>query len=251
MNDQLPIFVFNGWAAESAIWAGTTFRRERIFDYVEQMDGIPEKSLAGVDEFVLVGFSMGSTTALRMLLRFPEKVRGLVLVSATPRMMADDGWPGFSERRLSAFLAGTEMVFADNPSPMYRRDNLERGLDCLRSTDLRQDLEHSFGGRIDATAFPVEVLQSERDGIVRPHNAQYFKAIFPQAEVTMIPGNDHNLPVCASALIDRSVFRVVNAVLRRTGLLDQLVDSVSKGGNFLLNVSPTDRTSNCRSLKSS
>ena len=79
--------VFNGWAAGPETWRLCTFPHDWVFDYVEQLDGLPEKMMAEFDEAVLVGFSMGGSTALRMLLKYPEKVRGLVLVSATPRMM--------------------------------------------------------------------------------------------------------------------------------------------------------------------
>ncbi len=203
--------VFNGWAAGPEVWDLTSFHRDWTFDYVEQMDGVPERVLADFDEFVLVGFSMGSTMALKMLLKFPERVRGLVLVSATPRMMSDVDWPGFTERRIAAFLQGTQMIYAGNPSPMYRTDNLERGLDFLRNTDLRRELEERFAGK--EVGFPVEVLHSERDGIVRPNNALYFKSLFPQAKVTMVPGNEHVLPIHAHDLVNKAVDRVSNFMI--------------------------------------
>ena len=84
--------VFNGWAAGPETWALCTFPHDWVFDYVEQLDGLPEKVMEESDEVVLVGFSMGGSTALRMFLQYPEKVKGLVLVSATPRMMEDENW---------------------------------------------------------------------------------------------------------------------------------------------------------------
>ena len=207
----MKCLVFNGWAAGPETWALCTFPHDWVFDYVEQLDGLPEKVMEESDEVVLVGFSMGGSTALRMWLKWPEKIKGMVLVSATPRMMEDEGWKGMSERRLAALRMGTKMMFRDDPSPMYAEGNMERGLEYLRNTDLREELlargRETGDGRLET---PVWIFQSERDGIVRPNNAEFLKRVFPQAEVTMVPGNEHVLPITVPELIDKAV----NAVMQ-------------------------------------
>ena len=136
----MKVLVFNGWAAGPETWALCAFPHDWVFDYVEQLDGLPETVMEESDEVVLVGFSMGGSTALRMWLKWPEKVKGMVLVSATPRMMEGENWKGMSERRLAALRLGTQMMFKDDPSPMYDERNMERGLDYLKTTDLRLQL---------------------------------------------------------------------------------------------------------------
>ena len=214
--------VFNGWAAGPETWRLCEFPHDWVFDYVEQLDGLPEKVMEESEEVVLVGFSMGGSTALRMLLKYPEKVKGLVLISTTPCMMEerrDQGsgirdqvlWKGMSERRLAALHLGTQMMFKDDPSPMYREDNMQRGLDYLRNTDLRDSLL-SFRrgrGRSPSAPLPVRIFQSERDGIVRVTNVAFLKQVFPQAKVTMVPGNEHVLPVTVPELIDEAVFEIM------------------------------------------
>ena len=219
----MKVLVFNGWAAGPETWALCEFPRDWTFDYVEQLDGLPEKVMEDSDEVVLVGFSMGGSTALRMWLRWPEKVKGLVLVSATPRMMEErgtgngeqgtgcGGWKGMSERRLAALHLGTQMMFRDDPSPMYDEKNMERGLEYLKATDLREALlargRETGDGRRE---MPVRIFQSERDGIVRPTNAAFLKSVFPQAKVTMVPGNEHVLPIRVPELIDVAVEEALN-----------------------------------------
>ena len=206
----MKVLVFNGWAAGPETWALCEFPHDWVFDYVEQLDGLSEKVMEDSDEVVLVGFSMGGSTALRMLLRYPEKVKGLVLVSATPRMMEAENWKGMSERRLAALRLGTQMMFKDDPSPMYREDNMERGLEYLRNTDLREELlsrgRETGDGRLE---LPVWIFQSERDGIVRSNNAAFLKQVFPQAKVTMVSGNEHVLPITVPELIDEAVFEII------------------------------------------
>ena len=219
----MKILVFNGWAAGPETWMLCTFPHDWVFDYVEQLDGLPEKVMEDSDEVVLVGFSMGGSTALRMWLKHPEKVKGLVLVSATPCMMErkDEGWRGMSERRLAALRLGTQMMFQDDPSPMYDERNMERGLDYLRETDLREELK-AFAARRDVAPchdssgvphpsplIPVSIFQSEKDGIVRPSNAEFLKEVFSQAKVTMVPGFEHVLPIRVPELIDEAVFDII------------------------------------------
>ena len=207
----MKCLVFNGWAAGSEAWALCAFRHDWLFDYLEQLDGKPEQVMAEIDEAVLVGFSMGGSTALRMLLGFPEKVKGLVLVSTTPCMPERTAWKGMSLRRMAALKLGTQLTFKNDPSPLYAEKNLDRGLEYLQNTDLRDALLTA----VPSFPFPVRILQSERDGIVRPHNAEFLKGVFPQAEVTWVPGNEHVLPITVPELVDAAVEDVVNLSERK------------------------------------
>jgi len=214
----MKTLVFNGWAAGPETWELCTFPHDYVFDYIEQLDGLPEKIIEEADEVVPVGFSMGGSTALRMLLKYPEKVKGLVLISTTPCMMEnkDEGWRGMSLHRRAALKLGTQKAFRNDPSPLYEERNLDRGLDYLQNTDLRADLL-SFSSLfpVPYSPFPVQIFQSDRDGIVRPNNAEFLKGVFPQAKVTLVPGNEHVLPIAVPELIDGAVFDIMDALKER------------------------------------
>ena len=225
----MKVLVFNGWAAGPEAWRLCTFPHDWLFDYVEQLDGLPDRVMEDSDEVLLVGFSMGGSMALKTLLKYPEKVKGLVLVSATPRMMEERKatvqgggeevvWKGMSERRLKALRLGTLMTIKDDPSPMYRVENLDRGLEYLQKTDIRDDLINYSRGLSPGKRLPVALFQSERDGIVRPNNVEFLKRIFPQAAVTLVPGNEHVLPVMVPALIDAAIYGIINALLDQEGV---------------------------------
>ena len=210
--------MLNGWAASPHAWDLCAFKRERVYSYIEQLDGLPERALAGGGA-VLVGWSMGASFALRLAIEFPERIRGLVLIAPTARMMKDDGWAGMTERRLRALETGLKMTHAEgffgvregkpNPYAMDSDENLARGLEYLRTTDLRAALaELKASGRFVA---PVAIFQSERDGIVRPENAAYLKTIFPDASVTIVPGAEHALPVFIPESIDAAVCAAVSS----------------------------------------
>ncbi len=209
----MKTFVLNGWAASADAWSLCRFPRDRVFSYVEQLDGAPEAAMREVDGVILVGWSMGGSTALRLAIAEPEKVRGLVLIAATARMMKAPGWDGMSERRLAALELGLKMTNGEgffgtapgspNPYMLDSDENLERGLAYLRETDVRQGLEElKASGRLRC---PVFIFQSEHDGIVRPANAEYLNSMFPGSSLEMVPGVEHALPIVISKRIDAAL----------------------------------------------
>ena len=213
----MKLMILNGWAASPHAWdlcCCAVGPDVRIFSYLEQLDLQPEKALEAAKEPVVVmGWSMGGSGALRLACRYPKKIRGLVLLAATPRMMAANNWAGMSERRIKAFEGAVKITHGESffklppgkPNP-YRTDtdeNLARGIVYLRETDLRLELIDLLAS--GKATFPVKVFQSERDGIVRPENATFLEAVFPQAEVTMVPGSEHALPVEIPEEIDAAV----------------------------------------------
>lgn len=222
------VMVLNGWAASPHAWDLCGFMSRpgvRLFSYVDQLAGLPEQFVnrtlehsnnRAVPRFILVGWSMGGSSALRLACRFPDRVAGLVLVAATPRMMEDReaGWRGMSPRRLDALRKGLEITHGEgffgvpegrpNPYMVDEPENLEGGLRYLLETDVRADLERVFASRGGGT-FPVHVFQSERDGIVRAENAAYLKSVFPRARVTAVPGTEHALPIMIPQEIDDAV----------------------------------------------
>lgn len=209
----MKTFVLNGWAASERAWDLCRFPRDAIFGYVEQMDGKAHAAMRAADSAALVGWSMGGSFALRLAMEFPEKVRALVLVAATPRMMEAPNWRGMSERRLAALEAGLRMTHGEgffgvkegrpNPYMMDTDANLRRGLDYLKTTDLRVGLiDLMASGRLRC---PVAIFQSERDGIVRAENAKFLSTVFPGASVTLVPGGEHALPVEIPGEIDAAV----------------------------------------------
>ena len=209
----MKTFVLNGWAAGEAAWSLCRFHRDRIFSYIEQLDGEVDRAMESTKEPVtLVGWSMGGSMALKVLLDHPDRIANLVLLAATPRMMEDKstGWKGMSPRRLEAFELGLKLTRGDgffprpegrpNPYMIDTDSNLRRGLDYLLETDLRSDL-----AELKDLPPRVALFHAAHDGIVRPENLDYLKSIFPHAASTVVPGCEHALPIEIPQLIDEAV----------------------------------------------
>ena len=221
-HDSVKVMVLNGWAASPQAWDLCGFMngsaldggQAMLFSYVDQLDGKPEREFEKGGRFILVGWSMGGSSALRLACRYRDQIAGLVLVAATPRMMEDrdSGWMGMSPRRLEALRKGLELTKGQGffgipegkPNPYMQDDpvNLERGLRYLLETDIRADVERTFCSGCD---FPVQVFQSEHDGIVRRSNAIWIGKVFPKAKISMVEGGEHALPIMVSGQIDAAV----------------------------------------------
>lgn len=200
---SVKTFVFNGWAATPESWSRCTFGWDRMFSYLDHLSGESLKAVAAEEAVILVGFSMGGSFVQEAILRYPGKIRGVVFVSSTPKMMEakEEGWAGMSPHRRQALKFGTRMMNPDDSSPLFADANLEAGLDFLAETDNRAALEAIAG----KTRFPVAIFQSRRDGIVRPPNAEFLNRVFPQAALTWVDGTEHDLPAKIPGLISSAV----------------------------------------------
>ncbi len=215
MGEKTHIIVLNGWAARPEAWDACAFSRERIFSYIETLDGRAEEAVArAADGVILVGWSMGGSAALELAAKFPDRIRGLVLLAATARMMADENWKGMTPLRCKALKRALLEGEAPEPNPYFidADANLERGLDYLRTVDVRAALlSRAAEG---AFKFSVHIFQGEQDAVTRPSNVEFLQQIFPKAKVTRLEKCTHALPVEIPGAIDEAVMDVVKANIR-------------------------------------
>jgi 2-succinyl-6-hydroxy-2,4-cyclohexadiene-1-carboxylate synthase len=163
--------------------------------------------------FTLCGYSMGGRLALALALRVPERVRRLVLVSASPgladageraaRRAADEALADRIEATgVEAFARewGAQPLFAGQPADvaaMAHADRLRRGAGELAAQlrGLGTGTMPSLWLRLGELPMPVSAVVGERD--------PKFRAIaermgFP---VEVVPGAGHALPLEAPAAV--------------------------------------------------
>lgn len=120
------------------------------------------------DHALLVGWSLGGLVALSIGLRWPGKLRGLVLIGATPCFVVRPGWPhAVAPEVFAGFAQGLAQDYADTlrrflalqaqgsdamravlkllrqrllAQPRPEPGVLEAGLEILQDTDLRDGL---------------------------------------------------------------------------------------------------------------
>lgn len=160
---------------------------------------------------VWLGWSLGGLVAMRVALDAAERVAKLVLVGATPRFTATDGWPHaqsvevvdrFGQELVANFRKtvqdfltlqslgdehAREQVRAIRPRLFEHGDpdprGLAAGLAILHDSDLRAELV--------SLEAPTLLITGARDRLTPPGASQAIAALAPDARVVVVPGAAH------------------------------------------------------------
>ncbi|MGF1614225.1 MAG: pimeloyl-ACP methyl ester esterase BioH [Gammaproteobacteria bacterium] len=194
-----PVLALHGWGLDSGVWRDTqrllsAYYRVTTLDLpgyggnhslgpAVGLEAMVEAVAAVITEpTVCMGWSLGGMVAMAAALRYPSKVRALILVASTPCFVQKPDWPyGLPGRQLAAFAEGLASDYqgtllrfltlqagqgesARRVIKKFRQQVLERaavdpsvlqtGLAVLQTTDLRPVLHTIdcptlmfFGGR--------------------------------------------------------------------------------------------------------
>jgi pimeloyl-ACP methyl ester carboxylesterase len=163
----------------------------------------------GVDSAHVYGVSMGGMVALELALRFPERVRGLVLGCTTaggPLAVR----PSLRELRVISAVAAGELRKPGRPwlatflfSPAFRRDHPDRVAFLLEHFHRHRPSPHGAAAQFWATVFhdtvarlpriqaPTLVFHGEHDVMSPLGNSQLLAQRIPDAELAVVEGAGH------------------------------------------------------------
>lgn len=222
------LVLLHGWGMNAAVWHGlpadlTLGHRLTAIELPGHGGSPHDPAWQGLDDWadvclaaaparaVWLGWSLGGLVALAAAQRAPERLAGLVLMTATPRFAQADDWPaamdpetlarfheglladpaGTLERFLALQVRGSEaardtlrllkreLVARPTPDPVA----LALGLDLLRNSDLRPALQ--------ALDCPSLWLFGARDTLVPAAVGADIAALLPEARVQVIAGAAH------------------------------------------------------------
>jgi 3-oxoadipate enol-lactonase len=180
---------------------------------------------AGIRQAVLAGISMGGMIAQQVALRHPERVHGLVLMAT---------WPGLPHGKLPALrtlgdLLGSSVLQRRSLDTLARlilpereqanaHETLAHWIELMREHppqrktvlgQLAAITTHSTGRRLRHIEAPVRVVTGDEDRLVPPRNSEILVARIPRAELEVLPGVAHGIP-----LMDREVVARNAALVR-------------------------------------
>jgi pimeloyl-[acyl-carrier protein] methyl ester esterase len=232
MGEGRPLVLIHGWAGSGRLWR---FQHEladgcRLFipdlrghglssappegfsldDLVNDIVALFES--LNLRDAIFLGWSLGSQVAISAFPRLKERLGGLVLVGATARFTATDGYPhGLKATeprgmglRLRRDFSGTtgeffRSMFAEGELTPFQEDRIGReilakgrlpepkaalaALAILASTDLRERLAD-----IDC---PVLIIHGSEDTICPPGAARYLAERLPGARLIQLDGAGH------------------------------------------------------------
>lgn len=117
-----PVVMIHGWAMHSGVWREFAQDMARNYRVIcldmpghGQSGGITPYSLTGIGDalleaipvqnFSLLGWSLGATIAIDMASRFSGRVDKLLILAGNAKFVQSDDWPGVSPELLDAFAA--------------------------------------------------------------------------------------------------------------------------------------------------
>jgi pimeloyl-[acyl-carrier protein] methyl ester esterase len=222
------LVLIHGWGMNSRVWQPVLPALESAYT-VHNLDLPGHGTNAGLaagmhlDEWaaamaaaapaaaVWLGWSLGGMLAMAAAARFPQQVRALVLVAATPKFVAAADWPAAVQPSLLQDMA-TELradyhrvlehflVLQAMGAPHMRDDvrHLQRwlkeggepqpaalalGLEFLLTADLRTKLQY--------LQCPCLLVLGGRDRLVPPGVVDIMRRDYPRIDVVMIEGAGH------------------------------------------------------------
>lgn len=166
---------------------------------------------AAPERAIWLGWSLGGLVALAAALRAPKRVRGLILMTATPRFVQATDWrPAMAEETLAQFHDG---LIADPAGTLARFLALQvRGSDHARETlrTLRHELAARPAPNPAALALGLDLLRDEDlrgplpdlrppslwifgscDTLVPPRVAERIDLLLPNARSAVVAGAAH------------------------------------------------------------
>jgi len=172
----------------------------------------------------VAGHSLGGAVAIALAGRYPNMVKGLILVSTCAKLQETDGslegllWylPG-PIRELVFFSMAKKILFAPGARGRAIQVGMEEIRACRPETILkdvaaakRMDLEEVARG----LRVPALILCGSRDKLTPPALSERLNDLIPSSRLLVLEGAGHMLPLEAPERVNRQILEFVGSVAR-------------------------------------
>lgn len=224
---HLPALLIHGAGASAAIWMMVMARLARLTRVVAidlpghgpseagpdqpaaVLDGYRDAcgelaALLGLGRSVLVGHSMGALVAIKAALAWPDKVAGLVLCGAAPRLPVSPELLEAVDRDFARFPAWmAARAFSPAAKPALRRGFVAAGVVASREVtqrDFAATAAADLGPQLGALACPVVWLDGADDQLVPAGGAPAARP----GETRRLERVGHLVPIEAPAEVEQA-----------------------------------------------
>jgi pimeloyl-ACP methyl ester carboxylesterase len=171
--------------------------RQSILDYANDIVSLMDA--LEIPQAIVGGHSMGGAIAQMLALTAPERVAGLVLVGTGARLRVA---PQILEGIRKDFEQTVEVILEYAYSPAISPDLLKLGRRILQETPvgvLHGDYlacdRFDIMERLDQIHVNALVICGDADLLTPPKYAEYLREHLPDAEMALVPGGGHMVPV--------------------------------------------------------
>lgn len=206
-----------GWGFQASIWENVA---KQMPDFECKLMHLPE--LASVDhvdailqhlqsnvpeQSVMIGWSLGGLLASRFCYLFPNKVKQLILVNASPKFVEDENWVGISSAMSRKFVKHATRNLVDVKQKFFQQiqypdvsatfqsalikhqilddDKLKFYLSILFDVDFRAELA--------SLSMPIHVISGIDDPVVKRESIEQLKILNPSISITLVPNAGHTI----------------------------------------------------------
>lgn len=202
-----PITFISGWGTTSGAWAGVLNELPKFkHSFISWSDFLSADQTSLSPNSILIGWSLGSLAALKLAIDNLSNIQKLILLSPTARMLKEKNYSGVRASILKSMIknlsTNRETVlheFAQNASggdaqftqsftsqaASFSTEELSRGLDHLKSTDLREEIK--------SIKIPTLILHGTNDNIIPLSQGEYLANNIAGAKIKTFNGT-HSLP---------------------------------------------------------
>lgn len=158
---------------------------------------------------IIVGFSMGGFAAMYFALKHPEKVRKLIVVSATPfglserelslrkstlEFLEKHPYKGISQQRIAQFIHPSQI--GNTPLiALIKKMDKDLGKEILirqlKATSSRTDISEA----LKKSTVPILFVLAAQDSLVNPAPVKELYPTIPKARYMLLKGSGHMIPL--------------------------------------------------------
>jgi pimeloyl-ACP methyl ester carboxylesterase len=191
-------------------------------------DAVGVLDALGIDSAHIVGASMGGMIAQRVAIRHPDRTRSLCSIMSMPRFIVGDSEvtgalmapdPGTREGRIDAGVEGSRLIsgefFDEDRSRALAEATVDRAWHP-EGTARQMAAIIADGDRTEAlggVAVPTLVVHGDADRLVVPQGGEETAAAVPGAELLVLEGMGHDLPV----EVHGPIVEAISALVARAG----------------------------------
>jgi len=221
------VTMIHGWAMHSGVWREFAKQLGRHCQVIcvdlpghGRSDAIEPYNLQRISEsllralpvqnFTLLGWSLGATVAMDMAERFPDSVKSLIVLAGNPHFVYKNDWPGVKTETLDGFaemlksdvqqtlirflalqvnglshgkqlLQTLKQAMLESPPPSQKV--LQAGLDILKNSDLREFMLRNH--------LPISLILGDQDTLIPLESALVLQRLNPSIQLHVLKSAGH------------------------------------------------------------